>query len=154
MKMQNLRVSAIVFAIVTLLGVAPALQAAHTLGDPRPFQVTPGHHILIPVTGGTFADVSTVQVRFTPTGGGSSTDQAPESVVANTSVGVRIPAGLAVGQYSVKVLLSGVQNDPIDPSVVERFSKPSGHRTIGSRSTRPPRNGRSAAGTRTEPSAH
>jgi len=109
----------------TLLAVAALLAAgsswAHTLGDPAPFHVSPGDFFTIPVTGATFASTAGVQVRFTPAGGGAPTDQAPESVVANTSVGVRVPAGLAVGQYDVKVLVGATASDAPDPRVWVRL---------------------------------
>jgi hypothetical protein len=111
---RTLRLAVVVLCV-------PATIWAHTLGDPNPFHLSPGDHFTIPVTGGTFANVADVTVRFTPVGGGSSTDQAPESVVANTSVGVRVPVGLAVGQYDVKVLVSGTPNDAPDKRVWVRL---------------------------------
>jgi hypothetical protein len=98
---------------LALLALAPTRAwAAHTLGEPSPFHLAPGDHFTLPVTGGTFAGVPGLVVRFTPVGGGAHTDQAPESVVANTSAGVRVPSGLAVGQYDLTLLISGTPSDP------------------------------------------
>lgn len=102
----------VVMALACLLGLLPAAVSAHTVGEPAPFHLSPGDHFRIPVAGGTFSDPATVVVRFTPVGGGASTDQAAEDVEADTSAGVRVPAGLAVGQYDVAVHLSGVPSDP------------------------------------------
>jgi hypothetical protein len=99
------------FVLGALLGLLPLAALAHTLGEPAPFHLSPGDHFRIPVMGGTFSGVATVQVRFTPVGGGADTTQAPEDVVADTSVGVRVPTALAVGQYDVSVLLSGTPSD-------------------------------------------
>ena len=99
------------FALGALLGLLPLAGLAHTLGEPAPFHLSPGDHFRIPVMAGTFSDPATVQVRFTPVGGGADTNQPPEDIVADTSVGVRVPAALAVGQYDVSVLLSGTPSD-------------------------------------------
>lgn len=105
---QHHRLAAV---LAGLFGLLPQVASAHTLGEPAPFHLSPGDHFRIPVTGGTFSDPATVQVRFTPVAGGADTDQTPEDVVANTSVGVRVPTALAVGQYDVSVLLSGTPSD-------------------------------------------
>lgn len=107
----------ILLLMVVVLACPATAGAAHTLGDPEPFHLSPGDYFKVPVTGATFSDVSDVIVRLTPFGGGASTDITPVDVEADTAVGARIPTGLAVEQYTVKVLVLGVANDPTDPDL-------------------------------------
>ncbi len=95
-----------------LLALDAGAAAAHSITALAPFHLSPGDHFRLTVAGGTFAVPADAQVRFTPAGGGGVTTQAPEDVVANASVGVRVPAGLAVGQYDVSVRLGAVDSDP------------------------------------------
>jgi hypothetical protein len=102
------------FAVVLVLCTSAL---AHTIADPSPFHLSPGDFFTIPVAGAAFSGTAGIQVRFTPVGGGAPTSQAPENVVANTSVGVRVPAGLAAGQYDLNVSISGVNSDSPDKRV-------------------------------------
>jgi hypothetical protein len=109
--------SIVVLALaVAIFWSAPRLRA-HTITEPSPFHLSPGDLFTVPVGGATFSDPATLQIRFTPFGGGASVNGPAESVIANTSVSARVPAGLAVGQYTISVLLSGTPSDPPEPSV-------------------------------------
>ncbi|MCF6263184.1 MAG: FG-GAP-like repeat-containing protein [Xanthomonadales bacterium] len=107
----------IAIAFMCVMVTLPAQAASFTLGDPAPFHLSPGDHFRIPISGGMFSGVGDVEVRFTPLGGGAPTNQVPEDIVTNMSVGVRVPTGLAVGQYTVKVIISSVENDPADANI-------------------------------------
>lgn len=104
--------SAAAGALLLLAILVPTAASAHTVGDPEPFHLAPGDYFEIPVSGGTFASTAGVVVRFTPVGGGAAVDENAEDVVANISVGVRVPAALAVGEHDVEVILSGTPSDP------------------------------------------
>ena len=106
----------LVFSGLTL-SVATITSAAHSLHDPVPFHLSPGDHFRIEVTGGTFASVGVIQIQYTPVGGGPPTTGSAEDIVPNVSVGARVPDTLAVGQYTLKLLVSGTPNDPADPKI-------------------------------------
>src|SRR5260370_792879 len=103
-------------ALVIALIAQASVAAAHTLGTPDPFHVSPGDLFKIPVTGGTFASPTGITVHFTPFGGGTAVEATPESVVANASVSVRVPAALA-GQSTLGVTVAAVDSSGTAPSV-------------------------------------
>lgn len=105
------------WVIAWLMVSATGSIQAHTISEPTPFHLSPDDYFEITVTGGVFAGVGDASVNFIPLGGGAATAAAPEDVVANTSVGVRVPGGLAVGQYDVQVLIGGTPNDPDDVTI-------------------------------------
>ncbi len=99
-------------AIATLLLLACCGGAfAHTVANPTPFHLSPGDYFRIDVAGAVFGAIGDVQLQFTPSGGGATTNAAAEDVTPNAAVGVRVPAGLAVGQYQVGVAVSGIPSD-------------------------------------------
>lgn len=104
-------------AVVMVLPLVTTTAVGQTLGDPSPFHLSPGDYFTVPVTGGTFTSVGDVVVRFTPFGGGAATDASPEDVVPNTTVGARVPATLAVGQYTLKLVIMGTPTVTPDPNL-------------------------------------
>ncbi|MGH9464054.1 MAG: FG-GAP-like repeat-containing protein, partial [Thermoanaerobaculia bacterium] len=97
--------------VAALAATSPAL--AHTIVDLAPYHLEPEDHFTIELDGITLDPADAVVVRFTALGGGAPVDQSAESFTA-TDVGVRVPAGAALGQHDVEVLVDGTPNTGTD----------------------------------------
>ncbi len=101
----------VVLGAAVLAGTVPA--AAHTIDDLAPYHLEPGDHFSIEMGGIALDPGDAVVVRFTALGGGAPVDEPAESFTAST-VGVRVPAGAALGQHDVEVLVDGTPNTGTD----------------------------------------
>lgn len=102
--------------MITLACLLGSSAFAHGTGAPTPFHLAPGDWFVLPVTSGTFPSSTVAAIRITHVGSGWTTDLPAIEVIADTSVGARLPAALSadfvLGQYTVQAVLAGDAGDP------------------------------------------
>ena len=100
-----------------LLALAAAPARAHTVDDATPFHLVPEDYFTVTVGGGVFATPADVAVEAAPVGGGAATALVVVGVDASTTIGVRLPAGIALGEYEVTVAVTGTPQTGAGPHI-------------------------------------
>ncbi|MCI0346792.1 MAG: VCBS repeat-containing protein, partial [Chloroflexi bacterium] len=101
--------------LLLALGAAPA--QAHTVDDATPFHLVPEDYFTVTVGGGAFASPADVAVEAAPVGGGAATALVVVGVDASTTIGVRLPAAIALGEYEVMVAITGTPQTGPGPHI-------------------------------------